>query len=104
MLMESIVSILLLTMLMATVHAMIQTSLRMTANSMEDAREIQGDFNPVLLNQAINIQDDVISISITSADGINISTSHNVRIFDDTDVNNNLSENIVAFYPGGDGP
>jgi len=97
-LVEAIVSILLLAILLATVTAMISTSLRMTANSMRDAVDIQEG----LLNRAIlgelpdpdlfpDASHQRVTFTIGSTTPL-ISAVHNIDVLDTT-------ENIIAFYP-----
>jgi len=100
-LVEAIVSILLLAILMTTVTLMIQTSLRLTANSMQDAERVQNDlFNPAVWNTQEGLTPGQISFnyspdssSINADYGIFIDTKHDIQLFEDE------FNDIVAFYP-----
>ena len=100
-LVEAIISILLLTILLSTITAMISTSRRMTARSMETAREMQNEtFNPAASSNPDRfIPGGEISFSgeIETSDAlitIDIASTHNISIFDD-----DFNENIIAFSP-----
>ena len=99
-LVEAIISILLLAILMTTVTLMIQTSLRLTANSMQDAERIQNEtFNPAIFNN--HGDDDLSDGTITflysyrpvgALDPIYGNAKHDIQIFEDLN-------NIVSLYP-----
>jgi len=90
-LVEAIVSILLLAILMTTVTAMIQTSLRLTANSMRDAEELQSDtFNLAIAGTHPDFSPGVVAFETKSP--ALIKTQHDIDILEDTG-------DIVFFYP-----
>ena len=99
MLIEAIISIMLLTILLTVVTTMISTSLRMTSNSMVDAKAVQEE----MLNLAFSAQNTGTSGTITieavdlpSYITVDINATHFVSIFENT-------ENIIAFFPDPDG-
>ena len=90
--MEAIISILLLAILMTTVTLMIQTSLRMTANSMREAEEIQNlTFNPAILDTHPDLPAGIIIFEMRN-DYIDVEAQHDIRIYEDI-------EHIISFYP-----
>jgi Tfp pilus assembly protein PilV len=95
-LMEAIVSVLLLSILLVTVTAMIQTSRNVTARSMQDAIALQeGRLNPVASASENIDPDDLDEVSITftvpSMPLLFINATHNILLYD--------NDNIVAFFP-----
>ena len=97
-LVEGIISILLLAILMTTVTVMIQTSLRQTANSMEDAELLQNlTFNPAVLDDHPNLPEGIIRFVLIidkddAMDDITIEAQHDIRIYENI-------RSIVSFYP-----
>jgi len=96
-LVEAIVSILLLAILLTTIAAMINTSMRMTSNSMQEARLVQqGALNPAFLGETSSAN--IIELTITPLTlPININAKHDVQMFDSTAPE--VPQNILAFYP-----
>jgi len=98
-LVEAIISILLLAILMTTVTVMIQTSLRLTANSMTEAEGIQNlTFNPAILDTFPDLPEGIITFEKLNTglsliqDIIDIEADHNIRIYEDIG-------HILSFYP-----
>ena len=90
-LVEAIVSILLLTILLGTITAMIHTSLRLTANTMQEADGMQNDvFNPAIFDTQPNLSPGSLSFGTLSTTLID--TQHDIYIFDNTG-------DMVSFYP-----
>jgi len=97
-LVEAIVSILLLAILLTTVTAMISTSLRMTAKSMQDAVAMQEG----LLNKAIlgELPDPDLFPGALHKNGLFTIGSTEPLIFATHDIDVlETTENIIAFYP-----
>jgi len=98
-LMESIVSLLILTILLTAVGMMIQTALNMTLISTQNAREMQHDIaNPTIRAlYATGSTDDTEIIFSSPEIGAGFTASHEVVIFDG---------GIIAFSPpeGAGGP
>ena len=109
-LMEAIVSVLLLSILLVTVTAMIQTSRNVTANSMQRAQEFQeelfnlttfasdeDDFDHDLDDVDMEIEEGKITFVLPGNFAFNLPTGvyvidHNIQVYD----NNGI---IVAFIP-----
>jgi len=83
---------------MTTVTVMIQTSLRQTANSMEDAELLQNlTFNPAVLDDHPNLPEGIIRFVLIidkddAMDDITIEAQHDIRIYENI-------RSIVSFYP-----
>jgi len=93
-LVESIVSLLILSVLLLAVTTMIQTALRMTSASAQKARGMQEDtVNPVILADYRDSENDVaITFEATAIEGEhNIEAKHNV-VF-------NQDGGLIAFSP-----
>jgi len=93
-LVESIVSLLILSILLLAVTTMIQTALRMTSASAQKARGVQEDtVNPVILADYRDSENDVaITFEATAIEGeYNIEAKHNV-VF-------NQDGGLIAFSP-----
>ena len=89
-LVEAIISILLLTILMTTVTAMIQTSLRMTVRSMDDARHLQESvFNQAVYGEFTESSQGILLLSIND---LGIDIQHDIIINDDI-------EPLISFFP-----
>ena len=101
-LVEAIVSILILAIMMTIIVTMISTSMRLTANSMEEARAIQqGTLNPAFLGD-LPAGADVTELKITSLSLFDalpdyVPAQHDVLVFDNDAFETN--QNVVAFYP-----
>jgi len=97
-LVEAIVSILLLAILMTTVTVMIQTSLRLTANSMREAEIMQElTFNPAF-RDAIeqDLETGKLFFFYTEEDADwHIDALHEIRIYED-------NYELISFYPPDD--
>jgi len=95
-LVEAIISILLLTMLLVTVTAMIQTSRQITARLMRVADEMQVDFvNNAVSAQGFTENGEIIfrsSIIDSSHIGRENDVYHDIRIFDS-------DRDIISFIP-----
>jgi len=95
-LIEAIISILLLAILLTTVTAMIQTSLRMTSNSMREADDLQKNtYNPAILNTLPDLSSGTIILKSQSTTVVD--TQHDIFVFEDEDIND-----ILSFYPDTD--
>jgi len=95
-LVEAIVSILILTIMLTTIAAMISVSIRMTANSMVEARAVQqGMLNPAFLGD-LPAGADITSVTISSFSA-GITAEHDALVFDNDAFE--TTQNIVAFYP-----
>ena len=98
--MEAIVSVLLLSILLVTITTMIQTSRNMTANSMQEASELQEEqLNLVsLASEDLDFDAGTISFFYVNAPaGVAIDAEHDIQILDTTDFD--PPSNIVAFFP-----
>ena len=100
--MEAIVSILLLTIMMTTITLMIQTSLRLTANSMREAERMQElVFNHAILDNFESLPPEIVPPgTITSAtfnfvikdNDWDIEVQHLIRVYE-------IDSDIISFYP-----
>jgi len=93
-LMEAIVSLLILGILMTTIVSVIRFSMVMTGNSIREATTTQNDMNDIRLEN-LGASSSLVLLTFT-ANGYNlIEASH--------DINFHAENNIVAFYPVGNG-
>jgi len=91
-LMEAIISILVFTILIASITMMIMVSLRITSSSTEAANRRQVDANTVLSGSVGGVED---VVAFTIADGSGSSINVAVTVFS--------TENFTAFEPKGGG-
>jgi len=89
--MESVASFLILSIVLAAITMMIQTSLKITATSTQNAGVMQeGTVNPVILSAYKKSE----PVRVTFSNNAGISATHDVTL--------NTDEGIIAFYPGGE--
>lgn len=88
--MEGIVSLLVLSILLLVVTTMIQTALRMTSVSIQNAKESQDVFNDVALSEYSDSESAEITFSF-SFSGTSMSAAHDIIV--------NKDGGIIAFAP-----
>lgn len=90
-LMESLVSLLVLTILLLTVTAMIKTSFNMSGATIKNATDEQETVNKLVLS---DYGDDYFESDITFSSEDGISSTHGIKLFD--------SDGYIAFAPAGE--
>ena len=92
-LIEAVASMLILVILIATVAGMIQTSLRITARAIGEARDVQEEVNQLMLGNFADVGDNKFEIVFIPSAGATITMTQDVDFTDDEEVG------MIVFTP-----